>query len=222
MEFRTLKGFYHYPLLLLQNSRMKLTFAQNIPLRTYIIDSSNHILYQVSTPHNGSFTTIARKYSATPTSDAASEHTLVESQWCQLARFCWTGPESSQIHIPVLAQRQDNFKSISREFVFIASDGHTYSWKLGALGTSNPTLVLKETPEEVLVTYRPNSPFRPAIRSHLDIVDREDVLTIQDEIIVTFVLVQRCRRLMRESHSPAPQTWFSHAESRSTYALSKG
>lgn len=93
---------------------MKLTFAQNLPLRTYIIDSSNQILYQVSTPDNGSSTTIARKYSATPTGDTASEHTLVESQWCQLARLCWPKPESSQIHIPVLAQRQDNFKSISR------------------------------------------------------------------------------------------------------------
>jgi hypothetical protein len=93
---------------------MKLTFAQNLPLRTYIIDSSNQVLYQVSTHDDGSFTAIARKYSATPTSDAASEHTLVESQWCQLARLCWTRPESSQIHIPALAQRQDNFKSISR------------------------------------------------------------------------------------------------------------
>lgn len=93
---------------------MQLTFAQNAPLRTYIINSSNEILYQINTPDNGSFTTVARKYSTMPTSDAASEHTLVESQWCQLARLCWDRPESSQIHIPTLAQRQDNFKSISR------------------------------------------------------------------------------------------------------------
>lgn len=93
---------------------MKLTFAQNLPLRTYIIDSSNRVLYQVSTPDNGSFTTISRKYSTAPTSDAASEYTLVESHWCQLARLCWKKPESSQIHVPTLAQRQDNFKPISR------------------------------------------------------------------------------------------------------------
>lgn len=93
---------------------MKLTFAQNLPLRTYIIDPSNQILYQVSTPDNGSFTTIARKYSTAPTSDTASENTLVEPQWCQLARLCWVKPESSQIRVPALAQRQDNFKSISR------------------------------------------------------------------------------------------------------------
>jgi len=93
---------------------MKLTLAQNLPLRTYIINSSNQILYQVNTPDNGAFTTIARKYSATPTSDTASEYTLVESQWCQLARLCWNKHESSQIHIPALAQRQDNFKSFSR------------------------------------------------------------------------------------------------------------
>ena len=93
---------------------MRLTLAQNLPLRTYIIDSSNQILYQVSTPDNGSFTTIARKHSATPTSDTASENTLVESRWCQLARLCWSKPESSQIHIPALAQRQDNFRSFSR------------------------------------------------------------------------------------------------------------
>jgi hypothetical protein len=93
---------------------MKLTFAQNLPLRTYIINSSNQILYQVSTPDDGSFTTIARKYSTMPTSDTASEHTLVEPQWYQLAWLCWDKPESSQIHIPAVAQRQDNFKSISR------------------------------------------------------------------------------------------------------------
>jgi len=93
---------------------MKLTFAQNLPLRSYIINSSNEILYQVNTPDNGSFTTIARKYSTTPTSDTASEHTLVESQWCQLARLCWNNPESSQIHVAALAQREDNFKSILR------------------------------------------------------------------------------------------------------------
>jgi len=130
---------------------------------------------------------------------------------------------------------------VSREFVFTASDGRTYAWKLGTLGTSNPTvshllpglarvsvsqppiqLVLKDNPEEVLVTYRPNSSFRPAIRSHLNIVDREDVLSIQDDIILTFVLVQRCRRLMRESHTPLPQIWFADAESRSVHTLSKG
>lgn len=72
------------------------------------------------------------------------------------------------------------------------------------------------------MTYHPNTPLRPAIRSYLDIVDREDVLAVQDEIILTFVLVQRCRRLMRESHLPVQQTWFSHAESRSSYTLSKG
>ena len=83
-------------------------------------------------------------------------------------------------------------------------------------------LILKDNPEEVLVTYRPNSSFRPAIRSHLDIVNREDVLSIQDDIILTFVLVQRCRRLMRESHLPPPQVWFAHAESMSVHALSKG
>lgn len=93
---------------------MKLTLAQNLPLRTYIINSTNEILYQVSTPDNGAYTTIARKHSAAPTSDTASEHTLVESQWCQLARLCWNNPESSQIHILALAQRQDNFKPISR------------------------------------------------------------------------------------------------------------
>ena len=93
---------------------MKLTFAQNLPLRTYIINSSNEILYQVNTPENGAFTTIARKHSAAPTSDTASEHTLVESQWNQLARLCWNNPEASQIHIPTLAQREDNFKSILR------------------------------------------------------------------------------------------------------------
>ena len=93
---------------------MKLTFAQNLPLRSYIINPSNEILYQVNTPDNGSFTTIARKYSAAPTSDTASEHTLVESQWSQLARLCWNKPESSQIHVPALAQREDNFKSILR------------------------------------------------------------------------------------------------------------
>ena len=128
-----------------------------------------------------------------------------------------------------------------REFVFTASDGRTYAWKLGPLGTSSPTvghstfrlahsrgskvytqLVLKDSPEEVLVTYRPNSTFRSAIRSHLDIADREDVLSIQDDIILTFVLVQRCRRLMRESHLPPPQTWFADAELRSVYTLSKG
>ncbi|KAF9646603.1 hypothetical protein BDM02DRAFT_3118434 [Thelephora ganbajun] len=207
------------PPTLLRNSRMKLTLAQNLPLRTYIINSSNEILYQVNTPDNGSFTTIARKYSATLTSDTASECTLVGSQWCQLARLCWKKPESSQIHIPALAQRQDNFKSFSREFVFTASDCRTYAWKLGPLGTSNPTLVLKDNPEEVLVAYRPNSSFRPAIRSHLDIVDREDVLSIQDDIILTFVLVQRCRRLMGESHLPPPQTWFAHAESSRRQAV---
>ena len=72
------------------------------------------------------------------------------------------------------------------------------------------------------MTYRPNSTFRAAIRSHLDIVDREDVLSIQDDIILTFVLVQRCRRLMRESHLPPPQAWFAHAESRSAHISSKG
>ena len=130
---------------------------------------------------------------------------------------------------------------MSREFVFTASDGRTYAWKLGPLGTSNPTvshssfglahvtepnaraqLVPKDNPEEVLVTYRPNSSFRPAIRSHLDIVDREDVLSIQDDIILTFVLVQRCRRLMRESPQPPPQIWFADAEPRSVHTLSKG
>lgn len=30
--------------------------------------------------------------------------------------------------------------SVSREFVFTASDGRIYAWKLGALGTSNPTV----------------------------------------------------------------------------------
>ena len=130
---------------------------------------------------------------------------------------------------------------MSREFLFTASDGRIYAWKLGPLGTSNPTvshssfglahviepnacaqLVLKDNPEEVLVTYRPNSSFRPAIRSHLDIVDREDVLSIQDDIILTFVLVQRCRRLMRESPQPPPQIWFADAEPRSVHTLSKG
>jgi len=130
---------------------------------------------------------------------------------------------------------------ISREFAFTASDGRIYAWKLGPLGTSNPTvshssfglarvgesktyaqLVLRDNPEEVLVTYRPNSSFRPAIRSHLDIIDREDVLSIQDDIILTFVLVQRCRRLMRESPLPPPQTWLADAESRSVHTLSKG
>lgn len=72
------------------------------------------------------------------------------------------------------------------------------------------------------MTYRPNSPFRPAIRSHLDIADREDVVGIQDDIILTFILVQRCRRLMRESHLPPPQTWLAEAESRSVHTLSKG
>jgi hypothetical protein len=28
----------------------------------------------------------------------------------------------------------------SREFVFTASDGRIYAWKLGALGTNNPTV----------------------------------------------------------------------------------
>lgn len=93
---------------------MKLTLAQNLPLRTYIIDSSNQILYQINTPDNGAFTTIARKYPATSTSDTASEHTLVESQWFKLARLCWNKPESSQIHIPALARRQDNLKPFSR------------------------------------------------------------------------------------------------------------
>jgi len=125
--------------------------------------------------------------------------------------------------------------------VFTAIDGRTYAWKLGPLGTSNPTvshsssglarvseskacaqLILKDNPEEVLVAYRPNSSFRPAIRSHLDIVDREDVLSIQDDIILTFVLVQRCRRLMRESPQPPPQIWFADAEPRSIHTLSKG
>lgn len=72
------------------------------------------------------------------------------------------------------------------------------------------------------MTYHPNSTLRPAVRSYLDIADREEVLAIQDEIILTFVLVQRCRRLMRESWLPVPQTWFSHAESGSAHALSKG
>lgn len=201
---------------------MKLTFAQNHPLRTYVINPSNQILYQVSTSDDGSFTTISRKYSTVPTSDTASEYTLVESQWSQLARLGWAVPESSQIHIPALARRQDNFKSVSRKFVFTASDGRTYAWKLGTLGTSNPTLVLKDNPEDVLVTYCPNSSFRPAIRSHLDIRDREDVLSIQDEIVLTFVLVQKCRRFMRESHLPVSQTWFSHAESRSAHTPPKG
>jgi hypothetical protein len=98
----------------LRKLRMKLTLAQNLPLRTYIINSTNEILYQVSTPDNGAYTTIARKPSTTPTSDTASEHTLVESRWYQLARLYWNNPESSQIHILALAQRQDNFKSISR------------------------------------------------------------------------------------------------------------
>ena len=130
---------------------------------------------------------------------------------------------------------------VSREFAFTASDGRAYAWKLGPLGASNPTvsfsslepahvngskapiqLILKDNPEEVLVTYRPNSTFRAAIRSHLDIVDREDVLSIQDDIVLTFILVQRCRRLMRESHLPPPQTWFADAESRSVHALLKG
>jgi hypothetical protein len=97
---------------------------------------------------------------------------------------------------------------------------------LGLTRTSVPKspiqLVLKDNPEEVLVTYRPNSSFRPAIRSRLEIVDGGDVASILDEIILTFVLVQRCRRLMRESHLPVPQTWFSHAESRSVHTLSKG
>ena len=93
---------------------MKLTLAQNLPLRTYIINSSNQILYQVSTPDNGAFTTIVRKCSATPTGDTASEHTLVGSQWCKLARLCWNKPELSQIYILALAQRQDNFKPFSR------------------------------------------------------------------------------------------------------------
>ena len=114
ITFLTLEGTFHHRFYPLYNPGMKLTFAQNLPLRTYIIDSSNQILYQVSTPHSGSFTTIARNYSATPTSDVASEHTLVESQWCQLARLCWIKPESSQIHIPALAQCQNNFNSISR------------------------------------------------------------------------------------------------------------
>jgi len=239
---------------------MKLTLAQNLPLRTYIINSSNEILYQGNTPDNGSFTTISRKHSTLPTSDTASEHTLVESQWNQLARLCWNNPESSQILVPALAQREDIFKSIlrwegcliskfglhltglvSREFTFTASDGRAYAWKLGPLGASSPTvsslslepahingskapvqLVLKDSPEEVLVTYHSNSTFRPAIRSHLDIVDREDVLSILDDIVLTFVLVQRCRRLMRESHLPPPRTWFADAESRSVHALYKG
>lgn len=125
--------------------------------------------------------------------------------------------------------------------MFTASDGRTYAWKLGPLGTSNPTvshsslrlarvsvseafvqLVLKDNPEEILATYRPNSSFRPAIRSHLDIVDHEDVLSIQDDIILTFVLVQRCRRLLHESPLPPPQIWFANAEPRSVYTLSKG
>ena len=52
-------------------------------------------------------------------------------------------------------------------------------------------LILKDNPEEVLVTYRPNSTFRAAIRSHLDIVDREDVLSIQDDIVLTFIQIGR-------------------------------
>lgn len=147
---------------------------------------------------------------------------------------------SSEKHLPSHVGLRPTVRA-SREFVFTANDNRTYAWKLGPLGTSNPTvnhsllrlacvgvskafvqLVLKDNPEEVLVTYRPNSSFRPAIRSHLDIVDREDVLSIQDDIVLTFVLVQRCRRLMRESPLPPPQIWFADAEPRSVYTLSKG
>ena len=47
---------------------MKLTFAQNLPLRTYI-NSSNQILYQVSTPDNG-YSHVAQSGTNSPTKRA--------------------------------------------------------------------------------------------------------------------------------------------------------
>lgn len=212
---------------------MHLSLSQTSLHRTQLLDPESRRLYKISTTDDGGFTSIYRTSTGSSassqssvTSDAASEFTLVDSPWYELARICWSNSSLTQVSLDMdvscfngkFVKKQALHSSetryitnlFEREFVFADAKSSIYRWSFSngatvssligpvsfSMLTINPQLSFNET--FVARFHRPKGLLKPT-KPSLEVND--EYLYMMDAIVVTLVYVERKRKLVQEDDS---------------------
>jgi len=188
---------------------MHFTLSQTKLWHTALLDAEEKPLYKITTSDDRRTTSVLRRKDVSPTlqdqnsttvtSETASEITLNNSEWYEIARFFWTSLNLSSSLIEI----DDSCftgKSIKRNFIF-DSNGHRYKWSLGIVGGGAPVLTDYDDydHETVIARLHRAQRYPKSTRAHLEVND--EYLCDLDIIISTLVYVEKRRKFMREDDS---------------------
>lgn len=147
---------------------MIFTLSQTPLSRTMIINPEGQFVYKINSTNDGGKTSVHRANACssagssreTITSDTASEVTLVDSKWSELARICWGNSQLTRVCVQLSGSclsgevfkrcglflgvqklKSHNSNSVtSSQFTFNDSKGRCFRWNLGSLGFGLPVV----------------------------------------------------------------------------------